>query len=422
MEGWGCITFIAYVLLNDENTDIKERKLNSRTICHEISHMWFGNLVTMEWWNDIWLNEGFARYNEFKCLNVVKKELEIWDAYIDLIYNTALTLDSSTNTHPILLECKGPRYLQDIFDTIAYAKGASVLRMLDKQLGYQQFKSGIIDYLTKYSFKNTTTEDLFNVLTTKNSNQDVNELMKSWLTLSGFPVVFVNIKDKRYLELNQRPIQSVLNVEGDNNFSLWQIPLFIKTSKGVTNNFIMKEKSIVIDLETEFKFNEDDIENGKDFIKINHDISGFFGVIYQDNLLSQVLKIPRESLTNYDKIGLFFDYFIQKRYYDLFKILNGIKPIDSNIILKHALKLYALIKSTIFISAHLQQLFRHKTDFYKEDLCVLVKKVNHFFSSLVENESNQKHIEEEIMFKLFTFPNNYEGNFSQLNEIGRAHV
>jgi len=428
LEGWGCITFVSYVLLNDENTDIKERKLNSRTICHEISHMWFGNLVTMEWWNDIWLNEGFARYNEFKCLNSCNKDFEIWDAYIDLIYFTALNLDSTEKTHAIQVECKAPRDLHEIFDTIAYAKGASVLRMLDKHMGYQPFKEGIIEYLKKYSFQNTTTEDLFNVLTIKNNNDDINSFMKTWLTVPGFPVVYASIRDKRYLELEQKSIQSVISLTKNkqlkinNSECIWQIPLFLKTSKGVTNKYIMKEKKMTIDLVSEFNFTEDDFINRKDFIKINNDISGFYSVIYDDNLLSLLMNIPKEgskdsitSLTNYDKIGMFFDYYIQQRYSDLFKILNGIKPIDSNIILKHALKLYNTIRNSIFTVAHLQDTFKDKYNHYSDNLSLLVDKIKNFFSELVHyDEKTQQSIEEELSNKIFN-TSKYE-KYSELND------
>ncbi len=417
LENWGAITFVNYALLMDENTDIKDRKLNARTICHEISHMWFGNLVTNEWWDDIWLNEGFARYNEFKCVEYVNKIFQIWDDYIGNIYNSVLKLDADFNTHPILMKCKGPRFLFEIFDTISYAKGASVLRMFDNQMGMQSFKEGIIDYLNKYYFQCTTTQELFNVLTPHNKDEDVNALMNSWLKVAGYPVVSARIQDKKFLYLEQSSVQSVLNIayfDYDTSKTIWYVPLFLKTSQGVTTKYILKEKTMLIDLEQEFGITEDDILSGKDFLKLNHDIIGFYNVIYSDSLFSQILKF--KNLTCYDKIGLLFDYQLHKKYQQVFEILNAIKPIEDFIILKYAWDFYYQIRKKIFTVAHVQEYFKAEDILYSEDLGALVDKVNYFFSSLVKNNSKQQAIEEEIKYKIIQTTSSYSGKYSELND------
>ena len=136
MENLGCIVFLNYSLLYTHFQSITEKKFISRTICHEISHMWFGDLVTMEWWNDIWLNEGFARILEFVCLsNIEKEEYEYRNNFIINIYENAITSDEKTITHPINAIVNSANEIDEIFDVISYSKGSSIIRMLMYYIG-----------------------------------------------------------------------------------------------------------------------------------------------------------------------------------------------------------------------------------------------------------------------------------------------
>jgi aminopeptidase N len=131
MENWGCITFNSMVLLMDpETTSVSLIERNSRTVAHEIAHMWFGNLVTMDWWSDIWLNEGFARFCEFECLHSLYPKANYGDFFIRDVFSSAIKADSKHSTHPIEMEIPDPEKLEEIFDTISYAKGSSFIRMV----------------------------------------------------------------------------------------------------------------------------------------------------------------------------------------------------------------------------------------------------------------------------------------------------
>ena len=167
MENWGWITFNEPALLMDvDSTPTNVVIRNARTICHEVAHMWFGNLVTLEWWTDIWLNEGFARFAEFFALdsfipegnNVLKaiqtpqsKDIKtwIWDQFLNEVFVDGITQDGGYNSHPVEVECTSPSNLRDIFDGIAYAKGSSLIRMINEYLGNETFQIAV-----KYYIKN----------------------------------------------------------------------------------------------------------------------------------------------------------------------------------------------------------------------------------------------------------------------------
>ena len=124
---------------------------------HELAHQWFGNLTTMEWWTDLWLNEGFASWIEFLCVDYCCKEYEIWKQFVCTEFTKALELDGLRNSHPIEVEVKNPAEIDEIFDAISYSKGASVIRMLYGWLGEEDFKAGLKSYLTTYQYKNGKT-------------------------------------------------------------------------------------------------------------------------------------------------------------------------------------------------------------------------------------------------------------------------
>ena len=158
MENLGCIVFKSEAMLFSHFQSIFEKKFISRTICHEISHMWFGDLVTMEWWDDIWLNEGFARIFEFLCLTEIeKKENRFWDNFIYYIYDQALIFDERDDTHPIVRRVKTVQMVETIFDTISYGKGSSVIKMLMHYIGIDNFRKSISTYLKRNMYKNTIT-------------------------------------------------------------------------------------------------------------------------------------------------------------------------------------------------------------------------------------------------------------------------
>lgn len=155
MENWGCIALNTNVFLNATEP-------NFRTIVHEVSHMWFGNLVTLEWWDDIWLNEGFARYFEYYILDKIRPEFMLREKYFNVVYSTAISLDKKFDwTHPVRLKVPEPDMLMNAFDEITYAKGSVLCRILNSLVNNEDlFQSILKKYMETYQWKCATTEDL----------------------------------------------------------------------------------------------------------------------------------------------------------------------------------------------------------------------------------------------------------------------
>jgi len=298
LECWGCILFIHYALLVSPKLNLLEKKLVSRTIVHEISHMWFGNLVTMEWWDDIWLNEGFARFMEYECLNVIKPEYNLEDNFIELIFSVALKIDEKQSTHPVIGECPSPENLTDIFDTISYAKGASILRMFNHYIETWKFMEVIQEYLKFYKFKNSKTKNLWQMFK-KHADIDLVEIMHSWTMKAGHPIIFVSLSDNcEDLIIEQQPYPSNLNTNSieDEEDVIWQIPLFIKTKKyALEYKFLMKEKTMKLNLLNDLNVKKNKLLEGKDYIIVNGNMKGFYRVYY----LNSENKEDSKSLLNF---------------------------------------------------------------------------------------------------------------------------
>jgi puromycin-sensitive aminopeptidase len=161
MENWGLITYRDTALLVDPATTTSATlRQTARTVCHEIAHMWFGNLVTMEWWTHLWLNEGFARYCEFMAVDHAFPDWNVWQWFVADPYNQALTLDANKSSHAIEVEVNRPEEINEIFDAISYAKGASVIRMLATYMG-PAFAEGVRGYLAKFRYRNALSTDLW---------------------------------------------------------------------------------------------------------------------------------------------------------------------------------------------------------------------------------------------------------------------
>ena len=165
MENWGAVTYReTAVLVDDNNSSLATKQWTAMVVAHELAHQWFGNLVTMGWWTDLWLNEGFASWVEYLAVDYLFPEWNMWTQFVTDDYAHARDLDALDNTHPIEVEVHHPREIDEIFDAISYQKGASVIRMLHEYLGEADFKKGLHDYLTKHSYGNAATADLWEAL------------------------------------------------------------------------------------------------------------------------------------------------------------------------------------------------------------------------------------------------------------------
>eukprot|EP00752_Nemacystus_decipiens_P015740 g14052.t1 len=189
MENWGCVTYReARLLVHEATSSTATKKAIARTVCHELAHQWFGNLVTMEWWDALWLNEGFARYMEFVAVDHIFPEWDIWSDFDSMVFPQAMSLDALVASHPIEVKVDNPDQINEIFDAISYAKGASVIRMLAGHLGVTEFMKGIHDYLVKHSYANARSDDLWAALGNA-TGKDVATLMDTWTRKVGYPVL-----------------------------------------------------------------------------------------------------------------------------------------------------------------------------------------------------------------------------------------
>jgi puromycin-sensitive aminopeptidase len=217
MENLGAITFRETALLVDERTAThNELERVADVVAHEVAHMWFGDLVTMSWWNGIWLNEAFATFMEMLCVDAWKPEWRRWDSF-GVSRAAALALDGLANTRSIEVPVKAPRDAEAMFDALTYEKGASVLRMLEQHLGPDEFRAGIRRYLHRHRFANTETRDLWEAL-------GAADIMEEWIFAPGYPAISAAL-DGVTLVLTQQRF-TYLGDGGDGQ--RWQVPIAIR--------------------------------------------------------------------------------------------------------------------------------------------------------------------------------------------------
>ena len=232
MENTGCITFREVILLIDEkqgSVDLKKTIVS--VIAHEMAHQWFGDLVTMSWWDDVWLNEGFATWMSSKPSQAWKPE---WNFNLDDVSGSGGTMnvDSLANTRPIHQAADTPAQIQELFDGIAYGKAAAVLRMLESYLGEETFRAGVNAYLKQHQYANATAEDFWGAQA-KTSKKPVDQIMPTWVQQAGLPIIDVKAQcsgGSTNVTLSQQRYyfdRSKFTNPGD---QLWQVPLCLKGS------------------------------------------------------------------------------------------------------------------------------------------------------------------------------------------------
>ncbi len=242
MENTGAITFREADLLADPVTASRSvRKDIASTIAHEIAHQWFGDLVTMQWWDDIWLNEGFATWAATKPLATWHPD---WHVDLDEVDESqiALGLDSMANTRAIRTPVQTPDEINEVFDPIAYQKGASVLRMIEAYVGPAVFRAGVTDYLERYRYANATSEDFWNAIAHA-SEKPVDAIMRSFVTQAGAPLVTVKptcTAGQTTIALSQqRFVSSPEPAAGSSE--AWKIPVCIKGATAAASCTVLEQ-------------------------------------------------------------------------------------------------------------------------------------------------------------------------------------
>ncbi|XP_054285541.1 puromycin-sensitive aminopeptidase-like [Macrosteles quadrilineatus] len=307
MENWGLVTYREVCLLVDpENTSTVRKQFIALVVGHELAHQWFGNLVTMEWWTHLWLNEGYASFVEFLCVAHLFPEYDIWTQFVTDMYIPALQLDCLNNSHPIEVPVGHPNEIEEIFDDISYNKGASVIRMLYHYIGGEDFRKGMHLYLTRHQYGNTFTEDLWAALE-EASKKPVGDVMSTWTKQMGFPVISVEVVgqegNSRTFKVSQVKFRADPNQAQPDN-SLWLVPIsFAKSNSPSESCFttILREKELTVTLQDVFP---------TDWVKLNPGTVGYYRTKYPASMLEQFKpSIQDKTMPPLDRLGLLDDLF-----------------------------------------------------------------------------------------------------------------
>lgn len=299
MENWGAITYReSAILVDDAHSSLSNKQWVAIVICHELAHQWFGNLVTMEWWTDLWLNEGFASYIEYLAADHLFPEWKLWEQFVAIDHAIALRLDSLKTTHPIEVDVHDPSEISEIFDEISYQKGAAVIRMLAGYLGQEDFRKGLSYYLKKHSYKNTSTIHLWEAFE-KISKKPVTKMMKVWTRSGGHPLVTVTEKGDKLVFRQERYFRSPISKKLSQDKTVWPIPLsMFGGSERTYIKLLMDKKTLSVD------------RGGHPWIKVNMDEEGVYRTRYSPKLLMELRPaIEKKLLTPEDRLGIVRDLF-----------------------------------------------------------------------------------------------------------------
>ncbi|KAM8940284.1 glutamyl aminopeptidase isoform 2-T2 [Pelodytes ibericus] len=308
MENWGLVTYRETNLLYDpaESATVNKQRV-AAVIAHELVHQWFGNIVTMDWWDDLWLNEGFASFFEYSGVNSAETT---WNMLDQIIIDDLLPVmrdDALQSSHPIIVTVSTPAEITSVFDAISYNKGASILRMLEDWITPEHFKKGCQDYLKAYKFKNAKTDDFWESLA-QASGKPVKEVMDTWTRQMGYPVLNVEsnnvVKQRRFL---LDPNANENEPPSDFNY-VWNIPVtFYATAKSSEKYIALYNKSVPAGITLGPYDSATD-----EFLKINNKHYGFFRVNYETatwNALSTLLQDKHTIFSEGDRAGLIDDSF-----------------------------------------------------------------------------------------------------------------
>lgn len=223
MENWGLVTYReAYLLLDPDNTTLEMKKMVATVITHELSHQWFGDLVTMNWWDNLWLNESFANMMEYLSVDALEPNWHIWEMFQTTEVPAALNRDATDGVQPVHVQVNDPAEIDSLFDSaIVYAKGSRLLVMVRSLLGDDALRKGLKYYFDHHKYGNATGDDLWDALSTA-TDLDIGKIMHSWLEQPGYPVVNAKVDQNGHLILSQK--QFFIG-KGKDVGRKWEIPL-----------------------------------------------------------------------------------------------------------------------------------------------------------------------------------------------------
>ena len=272
MENLGCITFRENLLLVDPASATQpERQVVADVVAHELAHMWFGDLVTMRWWNGIWLNEAFATFMELAACDAYRPDWERWLSF-GLERSAAFETDALTSTRPIEFDVRSPADAEGMFDILTYIKGGAVLRMLEQYLGPERFRDGVRHYLETHSYSSTETSDLWDALETT-SGEPVRRLMDSWIWQPGHPIVSASAADDGTVTLRQQRF----SWSDDASDTTYVVPVVVRTDAGI-QRLLIESEPVSITVGT------------TGAVVVNHEGHGFYRVGYDHHLRERLVR------------------------------------------------------------------------------------------------------------------------------------
>lgn len=297
MENWGAITFRETILLYDPKTSsTRTKQFIAEVISHELAHQWFGNLVTMKWWNDLWLNESFATFMATKIVDKFYPEWDLWDQFLEDAMNTAMSLDALKTSHPIDVKVNHPSEIREIFDSISYDKGGCILRMLEHFVTEKNFQKGLQKYLKKHEYSNAEGKDLWKSIGDV-AKKPIDKMMKTWINQVGFPILSVKRNGQ---QLSLRQSRYLLEETKSSQKGTWKIPLIVDEGN-VSTSHILEKKSGIMKLKNK----------ERNFI-INSGRTGFYRMDYDSETLDNLsLLIDEKILNHVDRWSIQNDYYSQ---------------------------------------------------------------------------------------------------------------
>ena len=292
MENLGCITYREVLLLVDKNKATESELLRiADVIAHEIAHMWFGDLVTMKWWNGIWLNEAFATFMATYCSERFNPDWHRWDQF-SLERSMAFDVDSLENSRPIEYPVISPKDADGMFDLLTYEKGGSVLRMLEQFIGPDKFRDGVRHYLKKHSFSNTDTKDLWDSIEHV-TNLPISKIMQSWIFSKGYPLIEMDLNSKQNeIILSQKKFSYLQSTDN----TLWDIPILIKNIQGEESKILLSNAS-----------EKYQIRKDLNPLMFNSGGSGFYRVTYTKEQLNYLRSIMFKDLSPIERYSVLDD-------------------------------------------------------------------------------------------------------------------
>lgn len=353
MENWGLVTYReAYMLLDPDNTTLNQKRLIATVITHELAHQWFGDLVTMKWWDDLWLNESFANMMEYVAVDALEPEWNVWEMFQTSEVPMALQRDATDGVQSVHVAVDDPAEIDTLFDgAIVYAKGARMLVMVRALLGDEAMRKGLKNYFAAHQYGNATGADLWQALG-EASGMNVGQIMESWLEHPGYPVVEVKVEDGK-LMLSQ---QQFFIGDGEEKSRLWQIPLNANYNQAPA---IFSEQSLVLGDYAQLRK-----QNGRPF-RVNVGDNSHVIVKYDETLLNDILD-HLDELGAIDQLQLLQDLRLlaegrQISYAQIVPLLSRFKDSRSGIVnemLYHvANSLKNFVQPAAKTERQLQQLF-----------------------------------------------------------------